>query len=108
MGEGESAAMESPFHIMNAVLMMNAKLSNCSIKLRGDMDPIITRDLERRIWCWVRSGNGRRMVESLELRDHVEVDTTRISDGRSFRLKLSKKCEEFTERFKWGLPQLNL
>jgi hypothetical protein len=43
MGEGESAAIDSPFHIMNAVLMMNAKLSSCSIKLRGDMDPIMAK-----------------------------------------------------------------
>jgi len=37
IGLGESATMLSPFHIINAVLMMNAKLSNCVASDRGDM-----------------------------------------------------------------------
>jgi hypothetical protein len=37
IGLGESAAMLRPFHIMKAVLIMNAKLSSCVANDRGDM-----------------------------------------------------------------------
>src|ERR1700744_5653213 len=50
MGEGESAAIEMPFHIMKAVLMMKAKLSSCSASERGDIPPIIVAG---------RAGGGR-------------------------------------------------
>lgn len=36
MGDGESASTESPFHIMNAVVIMSAKLSICVSARRGE------------------------------------------------------------------------
>ena len=36
MGDGESASTDSPFHIMNAVVIMSAKLRVCVSARRGE------------------------------------------------------------------------
>jgi hypothetical protein len=41
MGDGESAAIDKPFHIMNAVLIMKAKFNSWSASERGDIPPIM-------------------------------------------------------------------
>ena len=51
MGEGESAITLRPFHIMNAVLRMRAKLRSCAAACRGfwraeSMVAVLRRGLE--------------------------------------------------------------
>jgi hypothetical protein len=51
IGDGESAAIERPFHIIKAVDMIKAKLSSCERRDRGDMDDILVLGVDcERVW----------------------------------------------------------